>query len=464
MADLREENLHRLISDVVRGGGENALAMGTGLAGQMFGGLHGLGAGVNAAISSALRGDFRGAKDAAAEAAAARSRATQEAMTYEPRSDVGQRGQENIGAAIGPTVEWGKENLIDPIGERSPLAGAMLMGMASQAGPKGVKPKPKTAKTSVGFAPPEGQRILGADEPFPGQLVTTSNNKAAAELNFNPAETYPPVGPPQLAFDKKKKKHFLEKNLTPQAMLVNKMRADAQGAIDRGEYTPFFDVTKREHVDPSNYNMPVNTVTEAWPKKEATREKYRAQADTPEARERLTAGYERGRQDPGARDWYAIKQVEDAFIDELGPVAGRKAFEKQVNAYAATTGGSNPTENLMMGHYAQTMDKAGKAFPPSHQLPFPIGGRYVKGNLEMFDKLGRGGKDFTVDEPKRTNFKYNQLGRRGSSTIDEQMMGAFDPSGEFKVPPGGAYGAYESVVNDLAAKHGEPRSGFQDNA
>lgn len=277
---------------------------------------------------------------------------------------------------------------------------------------------------------------------------------------------YPEVDPAgQWLVDKTSGKKYLGKKPTAEAELVAEARKKAQAAIDRGEYTPYFDVSKREYVDPSLYDFPVETRTQALPKKEATIQKYREMADTPETRARLETAYARGAEDPGAFRWYAMKQLFDKYVEHLGPEEGARAFkERFADAMAATTGGAAPQENWLMAHYANTRRAQGLGLPPTHQLPFPIGGRYAAGNLDMYNKIINEGRGLGLDAPKRYNFSGNFLGNVKPGTIDEQMMGLFDETGKLKAPPGDSYGAYEDVVAQLGEKRGIPTAEFQDVA
>jgi len=81
---------------------------------------------------------------------------------------------------------------------------------------------------------------------------------------------YPETIPGVLAVDKKTGKQFLQKQLSPEALAVQKVRKAAQAEIDRGDYTPMFDITKREYVDPANYPLKGNTLVDTLPKKQET--------------------------------------------------------------------------------------------------------------------------------------------------------------------------------------------------
>lgn len=312
-----------------------------------------------------------------------------------------------------------------------------------------------------GFA--EGRRVPKSKK----DVVKTGLESLAQKFGYDPkrvAQQYPEVAPPVMTTDPKTGKTFAQKQLSPEALAVQKARQAAQKEIDKGQMTaPFFDISKRAYVDPANYPLPGRTLTSQVPKKAETIEKYRALAESPEATERLLSAYRRGDKAPLAKDWYAMKQLEDEFVKELGPDAGRQAFRQRfAEPMAATTGGADPTSNLMMTAYSNYMDTAGKTLPTAaFELPFPVGGRFVSGNMEQANKYRQMGA-IPIDNPKRHNFASNFMGYRDRPTIDEQMMGLFAPGKG--APEPGTYGVYEAALNKLAAKEGVNPVNFQDVA
>lgn len=323
--------------------------------------------------------------------------------------------------------------------------GGLLMG-ARAAGPK-------LADGAEALLEKQGL-LLGA---------APKGKKAPVDLSPMPqvAERYPATAPGVPTVDAKTGKPFIQKVLSDEALEVQKRRLAAQKDIDAGRYKPFFDVSKREHVDPSNYPL-LGDTSKVLPKKQATIDAWRAKIDTPEVRQRLGAAYDRGASMPDTTDWYAMKQLEDAHIKELGEKAGRASFKgKFADPMAATTGGADPTSNLMMSQYGNYQRSQGLPIPEAgHEMPFPIGGRYVTGNMEMYNKYAE--KGFGNDHPKRQNFSGNFLGHRDRATIDEQMMGIFHPGEKIGAPKGDTYGIYEGVVRDMAREKGIPASNAQD--
>jgi hypothetical protein len=277
------------------------------------------------------------------------------------------------------------------------------------------------------------------------------------------AERYPPVGPGTLAIDPKTKKEYLAKELTPEAVAFQKARAKIADDMAANGYQPYFDVSKRAHVDPTHYPPNVDTTT-IIPKKQATIDKHMEKIGSEEARERLRAAYQRGTELPNTADWYAMKQLEDEFIKELGPEAGRKAFQDRIaTSMAATTGGADPTSNWMMAHYGNYLRATGQPYPTAaHEMPFPIGGRYASGNMAMHKKIFDEGGFAALGEgnPKRHNFAQDFTGNRRAATMDEQMTSGMTPG--VNMPPVGTYGLYEKVLAEEAAKVGVQPQNYQD--
>src|SRR5262249_3935129 len=148
-------------------------------------------------------------------------------------------------------------------------------------------------------------------------------------------------------------------------------------------YTPYFDPAKRGYVDPSNYPAAnVDTLTikpkSRTPSEQQTYNEYLKNIDTPATRDALRAAYDHGLELGNAEHWYAMSQLEKAYIKELGPAAGRKAFlDEFAVPMAITTSGANPQVNFMMAQYLEHARKMGLPIPTeAHQLPVTVGGRF----------------------------------------------------------------------------------------
>ena len=164
------------------------------------------------------------------------------------------------------------------------------------------------------------------DDQLPKIMEVGSNRSRAAGIAAFPelAERYPEKAPPVEMIDAKSGKPYLAKQLSPEAERFQAARAQVVKDMKKNGYEPFFDPAKRSNVDPAAYPELGRTLTEAAPKKQATVDKWIAEADTPEARANLNAAYDKGAETIGqSGDWYAMRQLEGEFIrGARGRVAG----------------------------------------------------------------------------------------------------------------------------------------------
>lgn len=341
----------------------------------------------------------------------------------------------------------------------TPLRNAL--GMPDLAAKK-VKPlaaKPTTAAKRV------AADVTTTKAPAIIKKVSGANKRASDKVSYDReklARQYPDLAPPSPAIDKNTGNPFLQKEKSEEAMALEKALAVTRREMGRDGYTPYFNPEERFYVDPAPYNLQGNTLVDSVAKKPDTIAKYEALARDPAATDRLRAAYERGSEYAGAKDWYAMGQLEDAFMQEYGPEMGRQMFkERFADSMAATTGGADPTSNLLMAAYGNLTKEAGDSIPvESYDLPFPIGGRFAKTNTAMFEKLINRGEGLSTANPKRFNFSADFLGDTSRATIDEQMSGMFDP--KMTMPPKGSYGIYERALGDLAKMYGVAPANFQD--
>lgn len=290
--------------------------------------------------------------------------------------------------------------------------------------------------------------------------------KELAKRGYDPANirnAYPVTGAGQLNFSNPEKPEgFMQKVQTPEEKALNKARTAAQKDINAGNYTPYFNEADRYYADPSSYNLQGNTLVDAMPAMQKTIDQYKGRFDTPEVRATLNAAYDKAIS-PDSVDWYAMGQLQDAFVKELGVDEGLLQFKNRfADAMAATTGGADPTANLLTSAYANFQKQAGQDIPVgSYNIPHPLGGRYQAGNLDMARKIMLGNIPLTtIGQPKRFNFSANMLGDMSRGTIDEQMSGGFEKG--LTAPPGASYGIMEGVVGDIAKERGLQTGNFQD--
>jgi hypothetical protein len=288
-------------------------------------------------------------------------------------------------------------------------------------------------------------------------------NKPGAYLSAKPLREVPYTSFEEAAKLDATPQYFFEKRLLPEAEQFQKDRNTVQREMDLHGYQPYFDPAKR--ADVSGYGPFPDTVTAAAPKTLPTMQKFYDMYGTPAARERLQAGFEKGQTIPDTDRWYHMKQLEDEYIKELGPQAGRDAFQKEfAGMMAATTGGASPYNNFLMSHYANYLNKQGATdvAQRAYEMPFPIGGRFASGNMKQAQKYIEGGMQpfDPAQNPKRTDFMNAYLGNRSAGTIDEQMFGAIMPGQT--IPEW--YGPATRVLHEEAARAGVDPRGFQDVA
>ena len=299
------------------------------------------------------------------------------------------------------------------------------------------------------------------------KVFKAAAKKAGIEV-LDPAKSYPPPTPPRL-YDKSTKRaisgpienwrsqpappgtYYGMGDKSPEAKAISKEANRVQRAMDAGthEYEPVFKVSDRFDVDPKKY--PTNQSTQTVGKK-GVDPSFREEAA--KGRAALKKYFDVGVANEDTADWYLLGQLEKSFIDELGEEAGRQAFQQKiVEAMAATTSGADPTANFRTAMYGNFQRALGeKALAPAHQLPYPVGGRYIGGNLENYDKLVGTGKMTAKSQPKMNNFSRNMFGEVDPGTVDKQMSEMMGYTGSGM--RGGRYAAFEAELADLAKEMG----------
>jgi hypothetical protein len=294
----------------------------------------------------------------------------------------------------------------------------------------------------------------GAERPAAREVDPATRERYASALGYDPVkmrEQYPAVGQPVMATDPKSGKQYLEKQLTSEEESVQAMRKAAQAEINKGNYRPYFDVSQRYHANPEEFPVQGQTITDEFPKMEKTATRLREHYQTPEAYARLLDAYKRAEGDPLAHDWYATGQYADALKAHMGPEAGAARYvDDFTRPMAATTGGADPTANFLTAGYGNFAKERGLPFGENaFDYPHPVGGRFVSGNMRMYNKHIVNGEPFTAEgTPKRFNFDANFRGYQDRATMDEQMSGGIKPG--MKAPPTGHYGITEEMVHQLA--------------
>lgn len=353
-------------------------------------------------------------------------------------------------------------------------AGAAFPGLlADEAGALRLTPAMrKRSEITLGTPLPEVEPLAAEDAAVYGTYGRNSPPPARrsappSETPLYPqyAEQYPETTVPEVKWDKKKEDWYLAKRLTPEAREFQRERQRIADDMAANGYTPYFDPAQRYHVDPQNY--PANTDTTAIiPKGQATIDKHMATIGSDESRARLQEAYKLGSEMPNTGHWYAMGQMEQKFIDALGEDEGRKAFrDKFATSMAATTGGADPTSNLLMAQYGNYLRANNLPYPEhGYEMPFPVGGRFAGSNMAMHQKMfDEGGfSSLGALNPKRHNFALDFLGHPEAATMDEQMTSGMTPGKQ--MPPAGTYGLYERTLAEEAAKAGVDPRFFQETA
>jgi hypothetical protein len=348
------------------------------------------------------------------------------------------------------------------------LAGLTYAGDAEAAGGKafsGVKKiveKMKKPKTPVDKAELDreisaaakaaglrGERVLN----YTGGIKDAIKNLDPKEMGRILRERYPAIGEPVLMVEGPKS--YLSRGPTHEALWLQMALKEAQKDINLGKYQPYFDVSKRSYVDPSNYPVEGSTKM-SRPVMDKTHEAWVKKYNTPETRQLMEEAYAFGKKLKNSEHWYALKQLEDEFIDELGPELGRKAFKKEMDAFAAVTGGMDPTSNLRLSHYARLLALHGEPLPTSMtEIPYPITpGKFgLRTNAMRFNDMEFNNRPLSpIKDPKRTNFRNNTLGYGDDLTIDDQMTKLY-PNIKGNSPED--YAAAEEVMRDFLKSKGE---------
>jgi hypothetical protein len=334
---------------------------------------------------------------------------------------------------------------------------------------KGAKPVLKAAKGAT-----KGKAPRAALPPRKQAKQRTSDEeieKILSEAGLTRADLareYPQVAPGVPSVDAKTGKAYIAKGVSAEAEAVARARKLIQDDIKRGDYDPFFDVQARYPANASMYDRP-DLTRDLVPSRADTVAKYNELYAGPASQERLTTAIDRAIGDPMAHGFYDVGQLEDAYIATHGPELGRQLFQERfADSMAATTGGADPTGNLLMAMYGNYLKQArsgadeigiGHNRPPpqiprgAYDMPYPIGGRYASGNMAMYDKMigiDDAGRGVTAANPKRYDFSTSYLGYTDRPVIDEQMMKAIDPTST-GAPAKGAYGVARRAVEEAAA-------------
>jgi hypothetical protein len=275
-------------------------------------------------------------------------------------------------------------------------------------------------------------------------------------------ERYALTSPPVCKFDKETGEWYLAKDPSQEELQLEALLDTFQRDIDAGKITPHFDPAKRRYADGTYYPRTMDT-GDIKAVRASTQQKHEDIAHSTEATQRLDDTFERGEQQKeNARDFSAVGELEDKFIQELGPDKGREEFRKWAETVATTSPGADPRANLRGAQFARYMRTKGLPLPiRGADIPYPAGSRFGAPNLKQFQKILMEGSGITSANPKLYDYASELLGHtdRGPP-IDEQRFRLMDP--ERSAPPPGSYGHYKGAVVDRAAAHGVSPTHFGD--
>ena len=299
-----------------------------------------------------------------------------------------------------------------------------------------------------------------------GKILPKSKPLTLAEkFGYDPVKLrneYPQTSFPVSAWDKNKEAYYAAKNPSSEELALKAARDFAQEEIKSGSsaYKPYFDISKRGYVDPSNYPLPGPQTTSVIPKQQKTIDAYTAKFQNPEAIQKWSDAYELAKNSPNAHHFYAMDQLEKEYVKAYGPELGRQKFKTEfADQMANTTSGVTPTNNLLTAGYVNHMNASGLPLPGhapgeytgySFDAPHPVQGGRIGANLAQSNKYAEAGNQLNpLENPKRYDFSGNFMGHQGL-TMDEQMMTPFSMA----APPKGSYGLAELEGAKQAALKG----------
>jgi hypothetical protein len=291
---------------------------------------------------------------------------------------------------------------------------------------------------------------------------------------------YPKIAPPILKLDSTTGEYYWARQLSQEALDAQALRGSAQKEINKGNYTPEYNPAERFPAS-SDRNSSISDTRNIRMVRAATQQKYDAMARSDEARQRILEAYRRGElQKENAAYWSDVGQFEKDFLEEYGPDLGPRKFKEFAESMAATTPGTSPTDNLLLAHYGRYLKATSQEMPKAaHEIPYPVGGRYLMPNMNRFNKMVVEERGVTPATPKSYNYANDILGhysppdrlgiggnrpppeyRIDGPMIDERISRLIDP--DMTVPPRGSYGHFQSALDDLAKELGLHPQYFRD--
>jgi hypothetical protein len=301
---------------------------------------------------------------------------------------------------LGLLAPFGKRAVVPPrMGPRAPFGVTLPEREVTQA-------LPPKLPGQVGPLSEIAPARTGRTEMTPDGRAAPVFEGAMPEL----ADRYPQAGQSIWKTDRKTGKRYPAKQLTDEERRVQALLDPIQKDIDAGNYTPWFDPAGRFRSNPANHPPMIDT-RNIRAVKASTQTKYDAMARDPQATQRILDAFQRGQQqEKNARDYAYMGQLENGFINELGPDEGPTRFKGWfADPVGATTAGAKPRANLRMALFANYLRMKGLSMPTAaYDVPHPAGGAYVIPNLESYQKMQSTG--LTPATPKGYNFSHDDAG------------------------------------------------------
>ena len=188
------------------------------------------------------------------------------------------------------------------------------------------------AEEALGLAKKAAKMSPGIEESL-GKILPKSKPLTLAEkFGYDPVKLrneYPQTSWPVSAWDKNKESYYAAKSPSSEELALKAARDFAQEEIKSGSaaYKPYFDVSKRGYVDPSNYPLPGPQTTSVIPKQQKTIDAYTAKFQNPEAIQKWSDAYDLAKNSPNAHHFYAMDQLEKKYVEKYGPELGRQKFK-----------------------------------------------------------------------------------------------------------------------------------------
>ena len=293
--------------------------------------------------------------------------------------------------------------------------------LSEAAGPSGQLFDPLSPEERFKTAPGQGAMPQLAER-YPETVPPILTYKKTGEVV--PAKKIPVGAELERRLDLPKKDPqavFNAKETSPEAAQLTKVRKQMKPDIESGNYPPYFDPAERADVDPGPYG-PYHDTSQNLMKKAKTREQYDALAANPGAIDRLNEAYARGlKQKDAAGNWYFMKQLQDEFVKEYGEVEGRAKFkERFADSMAATTGGADPTGNLLMAHYGNFLKAQGLPVPEFASVSLSDRRAVCRGKYGSVPQDDHGGRRPQSAWQREALQLFRQLPRAGSG-IDHRQ-------------------------------------------